>query len=44
MKHRISAGVIVDVEDRILLARHLKPGAFFSMVGRNVSWRRRTRR
>jgi 8-oxo-dGTP diphosphatase len=25
MKHRISAGVIVDIEERILLVRHLKP-------------------
>ena len=25
MRHRISAGVIVDVDDRILLVRHLKP-------------------
>lgn len=28
MRHRISAGVIVDVEDRILLVRHLKPAAY----------------
>jgi 8-oxo-dGTP diphosphatase len=28
MKHRISAGVIVDVEDRILLVRHVKPAVY----------------
>jgi len=28
MKHRISAGVIVDVEERILLVRHLKPTVY----------------
>ena len=28
MRHRISAGVIVDVDDRILLVRHLKPTVY----------------
>src|SRR5688572_16996063 len=28
MRHRISAGVIVDIEDRILLVRHLKPNTY----------------
>src|SRR5262245_46366177 len=28
MRHRISAGVIVDVEDRILLVRHLRPTVY----------------
>lgn len=28
MKHRIAAGVIVEVEGRILLVRHHKPGAY----------------
>jgi ADP-ribose pyrophosphatase YjhB (NUDIX family) len=28
MRHRISAGVIVDVEDRILLVRHLRPSVY----------------
>ena len=28
MKHRIAAGVIVEEEGRILLVRHLKPGAY----------------
>ena len=28
MKHRIAAGVIVEEECRILLVRHMKPGAY----------------
>lgn len=28
MKHRIAAGVILEVEGRILLVRHRKPGAY----------------
>ncbi len=28
MKHRIAAGVIVENNDRILLVRHVKPGAY----------------
>ena len=28
MKHRIAAGVIVEEEGRILLVRHMKPGAY----------------
>ena len=28
MKHRISVGVIVEEEERLLLVRHLKPGAY----------------
>jgi len=28
MRHRISAGVIVDVDDRILLVRHVRPGIY----------------
>jgi len=28
VRHRISAGVIVDVDDRILLVRHLKPSVY----------------
>ena len=28
MKHRISVGVIVEQAERLLLVRHLKPGAY----------------
>ena len=28
MEHRISAGVIVENDDKVLLVRHLKPGAY----------------
>ena len=28
MKHRISAGVIVEHEDKVLLVHHRKPGAY----------------
>jgi 8-oxo-dGTP diphosphatase len=28
MKHRIAAGAIVEHEDKVLLVRHLKPGAY----------------
>jgi len=33
VRHRISAGVIVDVDDRILLVRHVKPGVYDFWVG-----------
>jgi hypothetical protein len=28
VEHRISAGVIVENDDKVLLVRHLKPGAY----------------
>ncbi|SUX29680.1 NUDIX hydrolase [Chromobacterium vaccinii] len=41
MKHRIAAGVIVEHEDRILMVRHCKPGAYdFWVAPRYVGLRR----